>query len=552
MKPTLQVRQSQQLKLTPQLRQGFHLLQISTVDLDQEIEQAVDSNPFLERTDDPWRDTVILSSDSSLHHRGHDDWAGGDPGAPAGQHQPDGSGLGADRHTPDGDEAADTADNPQADYIEYPADEGDEGPWAADGSSSGPRPDTDEDNPGDTFVPGESLHDHLRQQLRGTPCNDLQRQLVEILIEDTDSHGYLQSALSELHDEFLAPHGVPLDELTGALDILQGFDPAGVGARSAAECLQLQLRELSPEYPDNTPLIELASQLVSDDCLHLLAEREYERLRKRLRCTEAQLSEAHALIRTRLDPYPGNRFSADQPAYVRPDVIVRRRSNGSWQVSLNQAAVPSLRVNPDYARLFKNHQNARPTASETQAQWKRGDGVQPAPGASSHAAEAPPADDSLSRQLQEAQWMVRNVQQRFSTIQLVSQAIVDRQTGFLEQGPVGMQPLVLREIAETTGFSESTISRATTQKYMATPHGVFELKHFFSSHVATESGGAVSSTAICELIRQFIDKEPPTQPLSDNQLTELLGQQGISIARRTVAKYRESIGKPPASQRKVR
>ncbi|MDO4232764.1 MAG: RNA polymerase factor sigma-54 [Lautropia sp.] len=552
MKPTLQVRQSQQLKLTPQLRQGFHLLQISTVDLDQEIGEAVDSNPFLERTDDPWRDTVILSSDSSLHYRGSDAWTG-DAGATGTDLPANGTGHHESAHpAATGPASPDGTDSQGSDYTEYPADDADDGPWTAEGSN-GPRPDSDDDSPGDTFVPGLSLHEHLREQLRGTPCNDLQRQLVDILIEDIDQHGYLQSALSELHDELLAPHGIALDELDRALGILQGFDPAGVGARGPSECLRLQLRELAGEYPADSPLIALASQLVEDDCLHLLADREYDRLRKRLRCTEVQLSEAHTLIRTRLDPHPGNRFSADQPTYVRPDVTVRRRSNGSWQVSLNQAAVPTLRVNPDYARLFKNHQNARPTATETEAQWKRGDVAQPASTtASPHAGETASADDSLSRQLQEAHWMVRNVQQRFSTIQLVSQAIVDRQTGFLERGPVGMQPLVLREIAETTGFSESTISRATTQKYMATPHGVFELKHFFSSHVATESGGAVSSTAICELIRQFIDKEPPTQPLSDNQLTELLGQQGISIARRTVAKYRESIGKPPASQRKAR
>lgn len=537
MKPTLQVRQTQQLRLTAQLRQSFHLLQLSSVDLDQEIEQAVDANPFLERLDDQWRDTVSLSSDSSLHYHATGDWP-------------------AEQPAPATDGAHDTASPATGDenFAEYPAAAPDteDSLWGSESGSSGPRPEGDDDAVGATFVPGESLHEHLREQLRGTRCDDRQRQLVDILIEEIDDHGYLGTPLPELHAELLAGDSVEADELEQALATLQGFDPTGVGARSLGECLWLQLQELAAGQPANARVIELASQITREELLPMVATREFDRLSKRLRCPENLLHDALALIRT-LDPHPGNRYSAEPPAYVRPDVIVRRREGG-WQAVLNSHAVPELRVNPEYARLFKNHQSAKTSSPSpaTQAQSEQADspsGEQPAP---SGPPGTPPVDDSLGRQLQEAQWMVKNVQQRFETILRVSQAIVDRQHAFFEQGAVGMQPLVLREIGEAVGLAESTISRATTQKYMATPHGVFELKHFFGSHVATESGGAVSSTAIRELIRQFIEQEAPNQPLSDNQLTELLGQRGILVARRTVAKYRESLGKLPAAQRKIR
>lgn len=538
MKPSLQVRQTQQLKLTAQLHQSFHLLQISTVDLDQEIEQAVDANPFLERLDDQWQDTVSLAPDSSLRYRtGADDWPAPDQ-TPAAPNHP-------------GQEIGRTATDEA--YTEYAAaPDPEDSPWGSETGSGGPPPEGDDDAVGATFIPGESLHEHLREQLRGTLCSARQRQLIEILIEEVDERGYLVTPLAELHTELLAGDDVEPGELEQALRTLQGFDPTGVGARDLAECLWLQLHELGNEHPDD-PVIALADRIVRDDLLPMVASHEFDKLCKLLRSPEALLSEALRLIR-RLDPRPGNRYSAEPPAYVRPDVIVRRRGLG-WQAVLNRHVVPDLRVNPEYARLFKNHQSTKTSSpsSSTEAQSGQVDGLPTsAAAAPSGAPEAPPVDDSLGKQLQEAQWMVKNVQQRFETILRVSQAIVDRQLAFFEQGAVGMQPLVLREIADAVGLAESTISRATTQKYMATPHGVFELKHFFGSHVATESGGTVSSTAIRELIRQFIDQEVPTQPLSDNQLTELLGQRGIIVARRTVAKYRESLGKLPAAQRKIR
>lgn len=540
MKPALQVRQTQQLKLTAQLHQSFHLLQISTVDLDQEIEHAVDANPFLERLDDQWRDTVSLSPDSSLHYpaAADGDWPAGQPVAPA--------------TAADDAETATLATDADEGHTEYAAADTEDSPWGTESPSSGPRPEGDDDAVGDTFVPGESLHEHLREQLRGTLCPPRLRQLADILIEEIDERGYLVTPLAELHAELLAGDDVEPGELEQALAILQGFDPTGVGARDLAECLWLQLQELAGEHADDAAVIELASRITRDDLLPMVASNEFDKLCKRLRCPEARLSEALKLIR-RLDPRPGNRYSAEPPAYVRPDVIVRRRPHG-WQAVLNGHVVPELRVNPEYARLFKNHQSTKTSSPSpaTQAQSIQADSPSGTAAPPPVASGTPPVDDSLGRQLQEAQWMVKNVQQRFETILRVSQAIVDRQQAFFERGALGMQPLVLREIADAVGLSESTISRATTQKYMATPHGVFELKHFFGSHVATESGGAISSTAIRELIRQFIDQEAPNQPLSDNQLTELLGQRGILVARRTVAKYRESLGKLPAAQRKIR
>lgn len=544
MKPTLQVRQSQQLKLTPQLHQSFHLLQLSTVDLDHEIEQALDSNPFLERHDDQWRDTVSLQSDSSLRYNQGDTGSWDDSRSASGSSPDESHEASA---SPDAE-----AQNASEDYAASSSMEQDS-PWGAEGGTGARASDGDDDAPRDTFVPGESLHDHLRAQLRGTPCADVLRPLIEILIEEVDDRGYLSTSLESLHAELLAEDRIAFADLEKALSILQQFDPTGVGARSINECLYLQLQELATQPGTQNASLEIAVHIVNDDMLEMVARREFDKMRKLLRCSEALLHEAIALIRERLDPHPGYRFSAEQPTYIRPDVFVRRGATG-WKAVLNDKVVPDIRVNHDYARLFKNHQNTKAGAfsSTHQAQWKQDNREEASTATPSDPLKTPPVDDSLGKQLQEAQWMVKNVQQRFETILRVAQAIVERQQAFFEQGKVGMQPLVLREIAEVVNLSESTISRATTQKYMETPHGVFELKYFFGSHVATESGGAMSSTAICELIRQLIEQEATHQPLSDNQLTELLGQRGILVARRTVAKYRESMQIPVASQRRKR
>jgi RNA polymerase sigma-54 factor len=285
----------------------------------------------------------------------------------------------------------------------------------------------------------------------------------------------------------------------------------GIGARSLGECLALQLRAL----PEDTPGRADAITVVSDH-LETLAARDFTRLRRLLRCDEDHLREVQSLV-SRLNPRPGAQHSGAAARFVIPDVLVRR-ARGVWTASLNPDAMPRLRVNRMYADILRRHRDA------------------------SHA--------QLAGQLQEARWLIKNVQQRFDTILRVSQAIVHRQRRFFDHGEVAMRPLVLREIADELGLHESTVSRVTTQKFMLTPRGILELKYFFGSHVATEAGGECSATAIRALIRQLVGAEDRRQPLSDSRLAEILGEQGIVVARRTVAKYRESLQILPVNLRK--
>ena len=399
--------------------------------------------------------------------------------------------------------------------------------------------------------------------------------------------GYLPAgfSLDALADEFMAAAPgsqdtndaterlAPADlsaELEAALQTLQSFDPPGVAARTPGECLRLQLLHLQQDRadashrtasahgapsgspvteasPEPTDLIALALQLVSDDCLPLLAKHEDALLCKRLSCSPAELRAARTLIQS-LDPHPGNRFNAEPSRYIIPDIIVRRTAHG-WRAEPNPSARLSLRVHDEYEALLKNHRKAAPSPAQTGrsgAEWEQ------QVTEDSHAESPSAPEHNLLHQLQEARTLARNVQQRGDTIVLVAQAIVDRQKAFFNHGPEALRPLVLRDIAEVVGRHESTISRATSQKYIRTPFGTFELKYFFGSQVATDSGGAASSTAVCALIQKLIEQEDTNQPLSDSQLTELLGQKGIQVARRTVAKYRESLKILPAAQRRSR
>jgi RNA polymerase sigma-54 factor len=303
------------------------------------------------------------------------------------------------------------------------------------------------------------------------------------------------------------------DEMRAALRLLQSFDPPGVGARDLKECLALQLQIESESGQQEHWLIQLAHR-ICEAHLELLAAREYLRLRRALRVDEEKIRLAHDLIR-KLNPFPASGFAQDTASYITPDVSVRK-IRGRWTALLNQDVMPQLRVNEMYAQIL---------------QKQRGSG--------------------LSGQLQEARWLIRNVHQRFDTILRVSQAIVERQKAFFQHGEVAMRPLILREIADVLGLHESTISRVTTAKYMSTPFGTYELKFFFGSHVATESGGAASSTAIRALIKQLIAQEDQTNPISDSRIADLLGEKGIVVARRTVAKYREALRIPSVAQRKA-
>jgi RNA polymerase sigma-54 factor len=336
--------------------------------------------------------------------------------------------------------------------------------------------------------------------------------LVALLIDSLDEDGYLTSDLPELLEMLPAELAVEVEELQIALKHLQHFEPAGVGARNLGECLALQLAAL----PEDTPCRKQALETVTTH-LDLLAARDFNKLKRRLHCDDACLRTVQKLV-TGLNPRPGRDFSDAETRYVVPDVMVRK-VKGAWAASLNPQAMPRLRVNRLYADILNRNRNA--------------------------------GSQQLASQLQEAKWLIKNIQQRFDTILRVAQAIVDRQRQFLEHGEVAMRPLVLREIAEAVELHESTISRVTTQKYMHTPRGIFELKYFFGSHVTTDTGGAASSTAIRALIKQLVSAEDGRKPLTDSQLSEILGQQGIVVARRTVAKYRESLQILPVNLRKT-
>jgi RNA polymerase sigma-54 factor len=462
MKPSLQFRLSQHLTLTPQLQQSIRLLQLSTVELNQEIDRLLMENPVLERDDAEGEAGQALAPQ------------GASPGAGAGE-----------------------APAPEADW---PVDIG-----------SAHRGAEDDDEGDRSFVTPDTptLRDHLISQLSLINLSGRDRILVELLIDALDEDGYLTQSLEGVAALLPPEAECEIDELAVALRHLQNFEPSGIGARSPAECLMLQLRTL-PE----TPAQRLALR-IAEKHLELLASRDYTRLKSLTGASDDALRAAQRLIQA-LNPRPGAAFAKVETRYVIPDVIVRKQRS-VWRASLNPEAMPRLRINRLFAEL---------------------------------AASARSSGNSLTSQLQEARWLIKNVQQRFETILRVSQAIVDRQRHFFEHGEVAMRPLVLREIAETLSLHESTISRVTTQKYMATPRGTLELKYFFGSHVATETGGAASSTAIRALIKQLVAAEDTHSPLSDARISQILGEQGIVVARRTIAKYRESLQIPPVNQRK--
>ena len=470
MKPTLQLKLSQHLALTPQLQQSIRLLQLSTLELEQELEQMLRDNPLLERAEETLYAAPLDSGVES---------------------------------------AASGADAP----AEEPAQTREEDSWLGDadnasyGSTSGSFDDDDADR-NDVQAATTSLREHLTWQLGllNLPAQD--RSLVQCLIDALDDDGYLAVPLEELAEALTTDLGIEPEELQIALRYLHNFDPTGVGARSAQECLALQLLALPTDATQ-----QLALKIVRAH-LDLLAGRDFVRLKKLTGADDEALRAAQHLIRS-LNPRPGAQYTPIDARYITPDVVVRK-VHGKWTASINQDAFPRLRINSLYASILGQ---------------QRGSG--------------------LSGQLQEARWLIKNVQQRFDTILRVAQAIIDRQKQFFDYGEVAMRPLVLREIADILGLHESTVSRVTTQKYMATPRGIFELKYFFGSHVATESGGACSATAIRALIKQLVGAENPKKPLSDSQLADVLGQQGIVVARRTVAKYRESLNIPPVKLRKA-
>jgi RNA polymerase sigma-54 factor len=481
MKPTLQFRLSQHLTLTPQLQQSIRLLQLSTIELNQEIERMLMENPILEREDGEGESQAPPRS--------------GEQQAEAPQR--------ADEQAPraDAESGAESGAESRAgpdDLASFSA-----APWRGDG-------DDEETDRGQATPDTPTLRDHLNGQLALVNLDARDRLLVTMLVDALNDDGYLTQPLEEI--AAMLPEGIEagMEELAIALRHLQNLEPAGIGARSPGECLALQLRAA-----DSGTRAHAIALVIAEQHLELLAARDYARLKALTGASEEELRAAQTLIRG-LNPRPGAAFSKLDAPYVVPDVIVRKQRN-VWKASLNADAMPRLRVNRFYADLTAGQKSS---------------------------------GSSLTTQLQEARWLIKNIRQRFDTILRVSQAIVDRQRNFLEHGEVAMRPMVLREIAETLGVHESTISRVTTQKYMSTPRGTFELKYFFGSHVATDSGGAASSTAIRALIKQLVAAEDARDPLSDSSISRILAQQGIVVARRTIAKYRESLQIPPVNQRR--
>jgi RNA polymerase sigma-54 factor len=356
-----------------------------------------------------------------------------------------------------------------------------------------------------------SLRAHLHSQLTTSSMDDKDRKVVGMLVDALDENGYLAQDLEELADLLPDELEITLDDLETALVQLQHLDQPGLGARNLGECLALQLKAM----PEDTPQRDLAVRLVSQH-IDLVAAHDFSKIKKLLRCTDDELRSAQHLI-TGLNPKPGTEFGQSVADYVVPDVIVEKHKN-RWRARLNAEAMPKLRVNQIYANILQQRSDKN--------------------------------SSQLAVQLQEAKWLIKNLEQRFETILRVAQAIVERQEKFFEHGEIGMRPLVLREIADQLELHESTISRSTTQKFMLTPRGIYEFKHFFGSGLATESGGTCSSAAIRELIKQLVSAEDVHKPLTDSRMAEILAQQGIVVARRTIAKYRESMRILPVNLRK--
>jgi RNA polymerase sigma-54 factor len=460
LKPTLQLKLGQTLTMTPQLQQAIRLLQLPVLDLNAQIQEALEENIMLEMEDLP--DVPSTSAETT-----------------------------AEVETIKADELWQSR---SAERIQ-------DGGWNGEG-----RPITEFADES-----GQSLRDHLLWQLEMEHFSPREVLIGEALVDSINDDGYLEASMEEILASLDETPPVTEQEVERTLTKVQRLDPIGIGARSLSECIILQLSQLDWE----TPGLQLAIEIAGDH-LDLVATRDYGELRRGLRVAEDDLHDALALIRG-CNPRPGLAVSPAAAEYVIPDVFVRKVDN-KWQVEISPTGVPRLSVNQQYARLLR--------------------------GSGEHAV--------LKSQLQEARWLIRSLEIRNETLLKVATSIVSRQTDFLEHGDEAMKPMVLRDVAEEIGMHESTISRVTTNKYMHTPRGVFEFKYFFSSHLSTDSGEDQSSTSVRAKIRKLINAENPRKPLSDSKITNLLKEEGISVARRTVAKYREAMNIPSSSERRIR
>ncbi|MCV2883660.1 RNA polymerase factor sigma-54 [Aestuariibacter sp. AA17] len=487
MKPSLHLKFSQQLTMTPQLQQAIRLLQLSTLDLQQEIQEALESNPLLEVEEGTDGNTESLNGESTRDKEQQT----------------------ADNVSSDSLETGDALeknDLPDELPIDSTWDEYYSASSAPAPSSSGA--DDEQIFQGETT---EDIQDHLLWQMRLTHFSETDTAIAIAIIDSIDESGYLTVSTEDIL-ESLDQEDVEIDEVECVLKRIQLFDPIGSGSRSPQECLLIQLNQFSQD----TPWLEEAKRIIKDFS-DLLSSKDYRTLMRKSKLKEDELRETMRLLQT-LNPRPGSALITGEPEYVIPDVSVLKK-NGRWVVELNPDSLPKLNVNQQYAAMSKNARNS------SDSQFIR-----------SH--------------MQEAKWFIKSLESRNDTLLKVANCIVQQQIGFFEHGPEMMKPMVLNDVAEMVDMHESTISRVTTQKYMHTPRGIFELKYFFSSHVATDSGGECSSTAIRALIKKLVAAEKPDKPLSDSKIAQLLADQGIKVARRTIAKYRESLSIPPSNQRK--
>ena len=480
MRQSLQLRLGQQLAMTPQLQQAIRLLQLSTLDLQAEIQTLLDSNVMLERSDD------LTEA----------------PTPPDAPHDQTSAEIEINAAT------ADTLPD------ELPVDSGWEDIYETyDGSTYYSAGDNEDWDLSERYSgSGESLRDYLYWQMRLTPFNAAELAIATAIIDAISESGYLTLPLEELCQSVQRDFPITIAEAEAVLKQIQHFDPQGVAARSPAECLLLQLEAL----PADTPWLAEAQNLVAM-YLDLLASRDFNALMRRLKVSREALQSIISLIQS-LNPHPGASVSSELPEYITPDVRVYRQRH-AWRVELNPEATPKLRINSHYAAL------ARRCAQRSDA-------------------------DCLKGHLQEARWFLKSLRNRNETLLRVATCIVEHQRDFLERGEEYMKPLVLRDVAEALSLHESTISRVTTKKYLHTPRGIYELKYFFSSHVSSDDGGECSSTAVRAMIRKLIQSENPGKPFSDDKIANLLSNEGIRIARRTVAKYREAMAIPASSDRK--
>ncbi|GMG86599.1 RNA polymerase factor sigma-54 [Biformimicrobium ophioploci] len=492
MKQSLQLKLGTHLTMTPQLQQAIRLLQLSTLDLQQEIQQALDSNPMLESEADSG---IAEQEEPSPRELSTQEPASPDQNSDSRKDVEDQS----------------TADDWNQDIPnELPVDTQWDDVYSSSPSSSAPSAPADDSLGFEHFNSApESLQQHLAWQLNLTALSDADKAIGTAIIDAIAPSGLLCMPLAEIIEGM---DDVEEDEAHAVLTTIQQFDPAGVGACDLAECLMLQLRQL----PAGTPWLQEARTIIGRH-MALLGNRDFRTLMRRMRLKEPELGEVLKLIQT-LNPRPGDAIEQEEAQYVVPDVIVSRHED-RWVVELNPETTPRLRINNEYASLIRRADNS--------------------------------SDNNYLRDnLQEARWFLKSLQSRNETLLKVASSIIEKQREFFEHGPESMKPMVLADVAEAIGMHESTISRVTTQKYMMTPQGIFELKYFFSSHVGTDTGEDASSTAIRAMIRKLIEAETPRKPLSDNKITQMLDGKGIKVARRTVAKYRESMNIPSSSERK--